>query len=332
MKKYILILVLASFLSVIASAEAMDSYKIPDIKVNFNKKSITEGKDTVVKWKIYKGEVDNYSVRLKNKLISNMSSGESGASAEKKSTVFSGYYLDSYTIEKLIKNSPELSEDKIRKSFYFEVSAYSNGELVAQGISKTFYIKSKQQSINKKDKSGVTKDDHFITGSISSEVKVVTYSDMQCPFCKQFNNTINELSKEYGSKVAFVFRHFPLSVIHDKAMLAANATECVASQSGENSFGIYLNKVFEAQSDLSKATLSRLAVELGMDKKAFESCLEKETYSKRIDRDIKLAEKMSKDDAVNGVPTSFVYGPNGKKVTISGAQSYSVVKEILDNL
>jgi protein-disulfide isomerase len=183
-----------------------------------------------------------------------------------------------------------------------------------------------------KQKSNVTKDDHFISGTINSPVKVITYTDLECPYCKGFHATIKKLSSEYKDKVAFIYRHYPLTQIHPGAELAANATECASKLGGENSFKKYVDSVFEISPDFSSEKLSDLAGDIGINEKTFGSCLKNKKYSKEIQEDVKEGDKIANSTDMFGTPYSLVYGPKNKSTTIAGNQYYSQVKEILDGL
>src|SRR3546814_15259021 len=56
----------------------------------------------------------------------------------------------------------------------------------------------------------VNGEDH-IMGSSDAPVKVIEFSDFECPFCKGFHRTMGRVMEEYGQevKVAWVYRHFP---------------------------------------------------------------------------------------------------------------------------
>src|SRR3989338_10021269 len=70
----------------------------------------------------------------------------------------------------------------------------------------------------------ITSSDH-IRGNPDAPVKIVEYSDTECPFCKRFHTTMKEVMDEYGKdgKVAWVYRHFQLDQLHSKARKAAFA-------------------------------------------------------------------------------------------------------------
>ncbi|MCK9352115.1 MAG: thioredoxin domain-containing protein [Candidatus Paceibacterota bacterium] len=86
-----------------------------------------------------------------------------------------------------------------------------------------------------------------ITGNIDAPIKIVDYSDTECPFCKRFHQTMLDIMKEYGAsgKVAWVYRHFPLDGLHQKARYEAEAAECAFEQGGNTKFWEYLDLMFK---------------------------------------------------------------------------------------
>lgn len=70
----------------------------------------------------------------------------------------------------------------------------------------------------------------FVRGQASAQVKIVEYSDFECPFCGKANATVEQLRKDYGDKISIEYRHFPLG-FHANAQKAAEAAECAGEQS-----------------------------------------------------------------------------------------------------
>jgi protein-disulfide isomerase len=137
--------------------------------------------------------------------------------------------------------------------------------------------------------------DHII-GNPDSKVVLVEYSDTECPFCKMFHNTLNKLVTEYGTAGNFtwVYRHFPLDSLHKKARKEAEATECAAELGGNSKFWEYINKLYEittSNDGLDTAELPKIATAVGLDKTAFESCLNSGKYAAEVEKDYKLAKK-----------------------------------------
>ena len=77
----------------------------------------------------------------------------------------------------------------------------------------------------------VSADDHIL-GNPNAPLVIVEYSDLECPFCKNFHGTMHQIIDEYGKDglVAWVYRHFPLDSLHSKARREAEATECAGEQ------------------------------------------------------------------------------------------------------
>src|SRR3989344_2306735 len=55
-----------------------------------------------------------------------------------------------------------------------------------------------------------------VRGSVSAPIKLIEYSDLECPFCKTFHRAMIRLMAKYEGRVAWVYRHFPLDSIHPK--------------------------------------------------------------------------------------------------------------------
>lgn len=75
----------------------------------------------------------------------------------------------------------------------------------------------------------VTADD-WVKGKKDSQVILVEYSDFQCPACAAYFPMIERVMDEYKDRVAFVYRHFPLTGIHPYAETMARASEAAGKQ------------------------------------------------------------------------------------------------------
>lgn len=103
----------------------------------------------------------------------------------------------------------------------------------------------KEESVEA-DVAPVSPDEH-IFGNPNASIFIIEYSDLECPFCKRFHETMKQAMEKYGKngQVAWVYRHFPLDAIHSKARKEAEATECAAEQGGNEMFWKYTNKLME---------------------------------------------------------------------------------------
>ena len=71
-------------------------------------------------------------------------------------------------------------------------------------------------------------------GNKDAKVVVVNFDDFQCPFCSRMHQTLfPELLKEYGDRVQFVYKDYPLSEIHPWAIHAAVDANCLAAQNND---------------------------------------------------------------------------------------------------
>jgi len=174
--------------------------------------------------------------------------------------------------------------------------------------------------------------DHIL-GNPDAPVKIVEFSDFECPFCKRFHGVVQQIMDEYGAdgKVAWVYRQFPLEQLHSKARREAEASECAGELGGNAAFWKYTDRIFEitpSNDGLNLGLLPEIAEFAGLDRAQFEECLDSGRWRDHIDEDIK--------DAVasggRGTPFSVVIGPDGQKQVINGAQPYQVVKSIIDQM
>jgi protein-disulfide isomerase len=90
----------------------------------------------------------------------------------------------------------------------------------------------------------VSPDDHIV-GNINAKIIIVEYSDLECPFCKVFHNTMHQVVEANNGDVAWVYRHFPIPQLHPKAFRQAEATECAWEQGGNEAFWKYTDRIFE---------------------------------------------------------------------------------------
>ena len=181
----------------------------------------------------------------------------------------------------------------------------------------------------------VTSEDHIL-GDIKAPIKIVEFSDTECPFCKRFHVTMQDVMKEYDGKVAWVYRHFPLDAIHSRARKEAEATECAAelggplgSEASNEKFWAYIDRVFEitpANNGLDPQELPKIAEYVGLNKSEFEKCLDSGKYAQAVEDDYQDGIATG----VQGTPHSIVITSNGKKFAISGAQPLDNVKKIID--
>lgn len=171
----------------------------------------------------------------------------------------------------------------------------------------------------------VTDKDHIRGGNLSTKVKLIEYGDFQCPYCANFHPTAEQVMKDYSGKVAWVYRHFPLTQIHPYAMPAANAAECVYSLGGDTAFWKFADEVFPNQ-DKYLTDLTSAATAVGVNASQFKACDDAKKY-----QDIITADQQGGTTAgVTGTPAIFVVNDKNEAWFIPGALPYDQVKPIID--
>lgn len=142
-------------------------------------------------------------------------------------------------------------------------------------------------------------------GSVTALVTVMEFGDIQCPSCKSAHTLINKpLTEQYGDRIRFEFKHFPLRAMHPYALEAAEASECAADQ---RKFWEFVDLAYENQQSLSSSALREWAKVLGLDEALFDRCVKSNIKEDTILADYKEGE----EKGVGGTPTYFV---NGTKV------------------
>ena len=168
-------------------------------------------------------------------------------------------------------------------------------------------------------------DDTPERGPKDAKVTIVEYSDFQCPFCSRVYSTLEtEVLTQYGDKVRFYFKNFPLTSIHPWAEDAAVASECAFRQGNDKFWAMY-NGLFTKQGDITKENLreksSDIAKDAGMDVGKFQECFDGKQTLDAVHADSNEATALG----VNSTPTFFV---NGRR--LAGAQTADGFKQLID--
>jgi protein-disulfide isomerase len=171
-----------------------------------------------------------------------------------------------------------------------------------------------------------------IRGNKDAKVVVVNFDDFQCPFCSRMHQTLfPELLKEYGDRVEFVYKDFPLAEIHPWATHAAVDANCLGAQNSDAywDFADYIHaNQHEVSSEKTResefAALDRLTTLQGqkhnLDQTKLQSCIKAQK-----DDAITASVKEGESVGVNATPTLFI---NGQEM--DGALPLSDVRAALD--
>jgi len=178
----------------------------------------------------------------------------------------------------------------------------------------------------------VASTDHIL-GNPNAPIKIVEYTDLECPFCKQFHATMKQIMAEYGEsgKVAWVIRNFPLEQLHPNAPKLAEAAECIAELGGNDAYWKFLDTLFAAAPGNQMTDMTRLgefATKVGVSATAFNQCYTSGSMKAKVEKEF--------NDAIasggQGTPHNIVVDAKGKTVPIPGSQPYATVKSIIDTV
>ena len=168
----------------------------------------------------------------------------------------------------------------------------------------------------------------YLRGNKKAPVILLEFSDYQCPFCGRVQPTISRLINNYKDRVAFGYRHFPLS-FHKEADEAAIAAECAREQDKFLELHLLLYSRQKAQ---TSDDLKKYAREIKVKSpEKFDKCLDSEKFRGLVQQDFSDGSKLG----ITGTPGFLVGAFNPKTGEIkgevlSGAQPYNVFKKTLD--
>lgn len=166
--------------------------------------------------------------------------------------------------------------------------------------------------------------DH-IRGNAGAEVSIIEFSDYECPYCKRFHGTPEEVLKRFDGRVNLVWRHFPLEFHNPAAAVEAEAAECAAAQGGNEAFWKFTDTLMERTLSNGKGMpvtakdehpLLSLVGELKLDKTAFKVCMDEGRMKQRIRDDM----ENGINAGIEGTPGIILYhNKTGKTDFVGGA-------------
>ncbi|KUM40887.1 thioredoxin domain-containing protein [Arthrobacter sp. EpRS71] len=168
----------------------------------------------------------------------------------------------------------------------------------------------------------VREDSHRITKPATEKAQLVEFLDFECESCRAAYPLVEELKKEYGDRITFVQRYFPLPG-HRNSGTAALAVEAAAQQ---GKYEVMVAKLFETQpqwgekSDSQAATFRSYAQDLGLDMAKYDASILDEKTLARIRKDASDGNALG----VTGTPTFFL---DGQKLTLDTEEQF---RQLLD--
>lgn len=164
--------------------------------------------------------------------------------------------------------------------------------------------------------------DH-VKWSKNKKVILVEYSDLQCPACKFFHDEITKWEKgdkevqQAMKNITFVYRHYPLTTIHQNSLQAAYAAEAASRQGKffEMSDLLFTNQDSWAESEDPKKIFAEYAKQLKLNTDQFTKDMDSSGVKDRVNQNISSGNEVQ----VNSTPTFFL---NGTKVQVASLDEF----------
>jgi len=178
--------------------------------------------------------------------------------------------------------------------------------------------------------------DHIL-GAPNAEVSIIEYSDFECPYCKSFHATPQDVVKRMAGKVNLIWRHFPLEFHNPVAFVESEAAICAGRVGGNQAFWRYADAVMQRTASSGKGMpvsgganpLIALASTLKLDAAAFAKCMESGIARTQITDD----QKDGVGAGITGTPGVILRNNRtGKTLAFAGALPTEVLEAQVKSL
>lgn len=201
--------------------------------------------------------------------------------------------------DKILEKIRQLRTDKVRAAYVKELRAQT---LVTIALAPP--------------KAKVDVGEAQLLGPKSAKVVLVEFADYECPYCQRVATDVKKLKDEFGDKVAFTYKDFPLPN-HSRAEKAAEAARCASKQ---NKFWEFHDELFHSK-ELDVDQLKAQARALQLDSAQFDKCLDSGEQAGAVAKDRKEGLKLG----ISGTPSFFINGHY-----LSGALDYAGLREVIE--
>lgn len=170
-----------------------------------------------------------------------------------------------------------------------------------------------------------------VYGNPDARFSIVTFSDLECPFCKRFHDTPKEVVDASSGAVNYEFKHLPLDFHNPAALNGSVMVECVAKEKGNKHAWAFIDQYFKntKTNGGGVADLDGLAKQFGLSSGQIAACKTDKEIGSRVSSDLAFA----REAGVTGTPSSFVVDTvGGKSIQIGGAQGAEVFMNAIRSL
>jgi len=155
-----------------------------------------------------------------------------------------------------------------------------------------------------------------VRGAPKAAITIVEFSDFECPFCRQVQDTLKQITERYGDGVRLVFKHLP-SAGHRNSLAAARAAYCAGEQ---DRFWQFHDALFAAK-EVSDEIFGELVASLRLGREKFAECVSAERSRAAVVRDIETAKRYR----IDSTPSFLI---NGKLV--QGALTFTELQNLIE--
>ncbi len=170
----------------------------------------------------------------------------------------------------------------------------------------------------KKDDVIIIEPREMFVGNIDAPVTLLEFGEYESEECAKVNEIVKQLLEEYDGKIRFQFRHFPLTLIHQRSL---KASESAVAAGQEGKFWEMHNVLFANRRNLGTTSLKLHSKEAGVNNKKFLDELVNGVYGWQVQDDI----KEGRNRGVKDIPVFFV-----NDVMVTGKPTFANLSAALD--
>lgn len=158
---------------------------------------------------------------------------------------------------------------------YKQIMAYAKSLEAKYGVE--VYLRAPDQP-----RVSINTQNNYSVGPVDAPVKVVEFSDYQCPACRSAHKVVKQIRDLYKGRIKWIFKDYPLQR-HKDARRAAEAARCAGDQ---GKFWEYQDALYDSEQELTDGYLSELAGKLGLNSDSFSQCLQSGKHRALVEKDV----------------------------------------------
>ena len=171
--------------------------------------------------------------------------------------------------------------------------------------------------------------DHYLGADPkTAKILLVTYSDLECPFCKIFHRAVTPIISS-STDISLIYRHYPIDSNHKIARAEAEYAACVGKTAGNSAYWVFVNSVFEttkSNDGLDLKVMPDLATKAGATVGTVETCVKDGTGKAIVEADGKTGSTAG----LTGTPFIIAYDKTtGKAISLMESKPAALTSPIL---